>query len=240
MINITTPEDINFYVPYKPAVRDTISAGTHFAGFCGATAAMPFLLAHAVANPEGSTLLKLFSLAIFAISMILLYGASTAYHTFDIGEKGNRLLKKNDHMMIFILIAGSYTPMCTIVLNNYMDGHTGNVLLACIWGIAAIGILFKALWVTCPRWVSSIIYITMGWAAIFAMKPLYVVMPTQAFVLLIAGGVVYTIGGVVYALKLPVLSKLLPGFGAHELFHLFVLGGSICHYIMMYRFVAVM
>lgn len=236
MINITTPEDINFHVPYKPGVRDPISAGTHFVGFCAATAAMPFLLAHTVRNSEGSTPLCLISLVIFAISMILLYGASTAYHTFDIGEKGNKRLKKADHMMIFILIAGSYTPMCTIVLGN----HTGNVLLICIWAIAAAGILFKALWVTCPRWVSSVIYITMGWAAVFAMGPLHAAMPAGAFILLVTGGVIYTIGGVIYALKLPLLSKLLPGFGAHELFHLFVMGGSLCHYIMMYRFVALM
>lgn len=263
MINLVTPEDIQFQFPYnqemttkekiaqsdlakdtlekcelaknainKFKAKDGISALTHFIGFWLAIIGMPALLIQA--SYHGASMVSMICLTIFMLSMIMLYGASTAYHTFAISDKGNKTLKKIDHMMIFILIAGSYTPMCEVVLAN----TTGHILLVTIWGIAALGITFKALWVTCPRWVSSVIYITMGWAAIFAIKPLHAIMPASAFVLLVAGGVIYTIGGVIYALKLPVLSKLLPGFGAHELFHLFVMGGSICHYIMMLTYVS--
>ena len=140
-------------------------------------------------------------------------------------------LKKMDHMMIFVLIAGSYTPMCTIVL----EGKAGLHLLVLIWGIAALGILFKAFWVTCPRWVSSVIYITMGWAALLAIGQIFHSMELAGFILLVVGGILYSMGGIIYALK---IRELAPGFGAHEVFHLFVLAGSLCHYIMMLVYVA--
>ena len=181
-------------------------------------------------------MVHLFSLSIFIGSMILLYAASTIYHTLDISEKWNRVLKKLDHMMIFVLIAGSYTPVCLIVLNR----STGLWLFALVWGIAITGIVIKALWINCPKWFSSMLYIAMGWVCVLAFTQIINALPPKAFAWLLAGGIVYTIGGIIYALKLPVFNSKHKNFGSHEIFHLFVMGGSLCHFICMYRFIATM
>jgi hemolysin III len=139
-------------------------------------------------------------------------------------------------MMIFILIAGTYTPVCLIVLN----GPVGSALLSIIWSMALLGIGLKAFWVYCPKWVSSIIYIAMGWTCVLAFSPLLNALPEDAFNWLLAGGIIYTVGGVIYALKLPIFNKRHKNFGSHEIFHLFCLGGSACHFILMYEFVASM
>jgi hemolysin III len=137
-------------------------------------------------------------------------------------------------MMIFVLIAGSYTPICMIVLG----GKRGYTLLAVVWGIAIVGMTIKALWITCPKWFSSVIYIAMGWVCVFVFGPLLNTLPIGAFLWLLGGGVVYTIGGVIYALKLPIFNSKHKNFGSHEVFHLFIMGGSICHFIFMFLYVA--
>ncbi len=137
-------------------------------------------------------------------------------------------------MMIFVLIAGSYTPVCLIVLG----GTLGYTLLALVWGIAIVGMLIKALWITCPKWFSSLIYIAMGWVCVLVFGQLLDTLPTAAFLWLLAGGIIYTVGGVIYALKLPLFNAHHKYFGSHEIFHLFVMGGSICHFIFMYAYVA--
>ncbi|HBA62729.1 MAG TPA: hemolysin, partial [Lachnospiraceae bacterium] len=192
-------------------------------------AAVPLLLK--AAHEPGH--LYLLSLTVYIISLILLYAASTTYHTFNISPKVNTILKKIDHMMIFVLIAGSYTPVCLLVLG----GKTGTTLLAIVWGIAIIGILIKAFWVYCPKWVSSVLYIGMGWICILAITKILDALSPAAFGWLLAGGIIYTIGGVIYALKLPVFNNKHKNFGSHEIFHLFVMGGSFCHFIVMYHFI---
>ena len=136
--------------------------------------------------------------------------------------------------MIFILIAGTYTPVCLIVL----EPGIGRFLLALIWGIAIVGILVKALWITCPKWFSSVLYIGMGWVCVLAFTQLLNALSPAAFGWLLGGGIIYTIGGVIYALKLPEFDAKHRHFGTHEIFHLFVMGGSICHFIFMYFYVA--
>ena len=212
-------------------VKDPGSALTHFIGMLLALFAATPLLIKAARSPGQTHVL---ALTIFIISMILLYAASTIYHTLDISPKVNQLLRKADHMMIFILIAGTYTPVCMLVLGD----HTGWTLLALVWGIAAVGILINALCITCPNWFSSIKYISIGWVCVLAFGKITAALPRSAFGWLLAGGIIYTIGGVIYALKLPVFNSRYKNFGSHELFHLFVMGGSLCHYIMMYAFVA--
>lgn len=156
------------------------------------------------------------------------------YHTLDISEKTNQLLRKLDHMMIFILIAGTYTPVCLIVLGN----RSGYFLLALVWGIALAGMLVNALWINCPKWFSSLVYIALGWICLIAFRQIVLALPRAAFGWLLAGGLIYTAGGVIYALKLPLFNSRHRNFGSHEIFHLFVMGGSLCHYILMYAFVA--
>lgn len=212
-------------------VKDPGSALTHFiAMILAIIAATPLLLK--AEQDLGNTHVS--ALAIFILSMIGLYAASTIYHTLDISPKVNQLLRKIDHMMIFILIAGTYTPICMIVLGD----RTGWTMLTLVWGIAIAGILINALWITCPKWFSSLIYIAMGWICILAITKILSSMPKAGFMWLLAGGVIYTVGGVIYALKLPFFNSRHRYFGSHEIFHLFVMGGSLCHYVMMYQFVA--
>ena len=177
---------------------------------------------------------SIIALSIFCVSMILLYGASATYHSLNLSGRPLRIFRKIDHMMIFILIAGSYTPICLTVLG----GKLGYTLLAVIWGLALFGMLLKACWITCPKWFSSVIYIAMGWACVAVFGPLLQVLPTAAFLWLLAGGIIYTIGGVIYALKLPLFNAKHEFFGSHEIFHLFVMAGSFCHFIFMYCYVA--
>ena len=214
----------------KQHIKEPGSAITHFIGMLMAIfAAVPLLIK--AANEPGK--IYIVSLAIYAASLILLYAASTTYHTFDISKKANTILKKIDHMMIPVLIAGSYTPICLIVLK----GKTGIILLSIVWGIALIGILIKAFWVYCPKWVSSVLYIGMGWTCVLAFTQILNNMSPAAFGWLLAGGIIYTVGGVIYALKVPIFNSRHKNFGSHEIFHLFVMGGSACHFIVMYAFV---
>ena len=213
----------------KKHIKDPGSAITHFIGMLMAIfAAIPLLIK--AAHEPGRV--YIISLAIYAASLILLYAASTTYHTFDLSEKVNTILKKIDHMMIFILIAGSYTPICLLVLNP----GSGKILLGVIWGIAIVGILIKAFWVFCPKWVSSVLYIGMGWTCVLAFTQLLNNMSRPAFLWLLAGGIIYTVGGIIYALKVPIFDSKHKNFGSHEIFHLFVMGGSACHFILMYAF----
>lgn len=214
-------------------IKDPGSAITHFIAMVLSVLAATPLLFKAYRD-TGNFSLTWLSLAIFIISMILLYAASTIYHTLDISPKVNKLLRKIDHMMIFILIAGTYTPVCMVVLGD----RTGWMLLALVWSIAIMGITIKACWITCPKWFSSIIYIAMGWVCLGVFGTLWNVLPHTAFLWLLAGGVIYTVGGVIYALKLPIFNGRHKYFGSHEIFHLFVMGGSICHFIFMYLYVA--
>ena len=207
----------------KFKIKDPGSAITHF---------IAFLLA-VLAAREPDTL-HVIAMGIFILSMMLLYAASTVYHTLDINEKVNRRLRKMDHMMIFILIAGSYTPVCLIALN----GKTGTMLCIAVWAIALIGIIVKACWITCPKWFSSVIYIGMGWLCVLAFSQIFEALSRPAFGWLLAGGIIYTIGGIIYGLKLPIFDAKHKNFGSHEIFHLFVMGGSFCHFVVMYFFVA--
>lgn len=214
-------------------LKDPGSSITHFIGMLMALFSATPLLIKASMQPDS---VHVISLAIFIVSMILLYGASATYHALDLSERANRVLRKLDHMMIFVLIAGTYTPVCLIVLG----GTTGYAMLALVWGIAILGILVKAFWITCPKWFSSALYIAMGWVCVLAFTQILNSLAPRAFFWLLAGGVIYTVGGVIYALKLPIFNSRHKNFGSHEIFHLFVMAGSICHFIMMYFFVAAM
>ena len=214
-------------------LKDPGSAITHFIGMLMAMFAATPLILRAMRAPDT---VHVISLSIFIVSMILLYAASTTYHTFDLSERTNKILKKLDHCMIFVLIAGSYTPICLIGLH----GRTGLMLLALVWSIAILGIIFKLCWVTCPKWVSSVLYIAMGWVCVLAFTQILNSLPAAAFNWLLAGGIIYTVGGIIYALKLPIFNAHLKYFGSHEIFHLFVMAGSICHFIMMFEYVAVL
>ena len=150
----------------KVELRNPGSAITHGIALILAMVGTLPLLLKAAREPDH---LHVIAMAVFMLSMILLYLASTVYHTFDVNGKVNRRLKKFDHMMISVLIAGSYTPICLIALH----GRTGIVLCALVWAAAIGGILVKAFWINCPKWFSSVLYIAMGWLCVLAFHPLF-------------------------------------------------------------------
>ncbi|MBE5932360.1 MAG: hemolysin III family protein [Lachnospiraceae bacterium] len=213
-------------------LKDPGSAITHFIAMMMATFAATPLLIKALSKGKDSAICCF----IFIISMILLYGASTIYHAFDKGERINKILKKLDHAMIFVLIAGSYTPICLLIIG----GKTGISLLTIVWVVGILGIIFKLCWVTCPKWLSSVMYIAMGWLCVLAFSPIVNSMTKEAFLWLVVGGVIYTVGGVLYAIKTPkvkAFNERHKYFGTHEIFHLFVMAGSLCHFVLVYNYV---
>ena len=215
----------------KRGLKEPGSAITHMIGAAGAVIGAPPLLLRAAAGGPAYIL----AMAAFLMGMFLLYSASSLYHGVDGGYRVNVRLKKMDHMMIYMLIAGTYTPVCVIALGDTV----GYTLLAIIWGMALFGIFQALFWVHCPKWVSSVIYIAMGWTCVLAFSKIVDALPSAAFAWLLAGGIIYTAGGVIYALKLPLFNARHKNFGSHEVFHLFCLGGSFCHYVLMYQYIAV-
>ena len=212
-------------------IREPGSAITHFIAMLLALfSAAPLLVRSALRSDATS----LAAMSVFICSMILLYGASTLYHSVNVSGRLLCAFKKLDHMMIFILIAGTYTPVCLITLK----GTVGFLLLAAVWGIALTGILIKAFWIYCPKWFSSILYISMGWICLSVIGKLWRLLPLPAFLWLLSGGVIYTIGGIIYSLKLPFFNARHKFFGSHEIFHLFVMAGSLCHFIFMFVYLA--
>ena len=215
----------------KITIREPGSAITHYVAMMMAMiAAVPLLIKATMSQNQSHVIAML----IFAGSMVLLYAASTMYHAVNVSGKVLKIFKKFDHMMIFVLIAGTYTPVCMIVLSK----ETGYPLLGLVWATAMVGIIIKMFWVTCPKWFSSVIYIAMGWECVLVFRPLLNTLSTGAFLWLLIGGVIYTIGGVIYALKIPVLDALHKFFGLHEIFHIFVMMGSFCHFMFMFLYVA--
>ena len=212
-------------------VKDPGSALTHFiAMLLALCAAVPLLVRAAVHSGVKS----LTAMTVFMISMVLLYAASTIYHSVNCSGRILRIFRKMDHMMIFVLIAGTYTPVCLLTLPK----PSGLMLLAAVWGIALVGIFIKGFWITCPKWFSSVLYIAMGWSCLSVLGQLFSLLPLHAFLWLLAGGLIYTAGGIIYALRLPLFDARHPMFGLHEIFHLFVMAGSLCHFVFMFCYLA--
>lgn len=171
---------------------------------------------------------------IYGLSMICLYTASTLYHCLNTSVPVRIALRKYDHCSIYLLIAGSYTPICLTALSS-----RGSVsLLIAVWSVGLLGIVLTIAKLSIPRWLTSAIYLFMGWLALFAIVPIYHAMPAPGFFWLLTGGLLYTVGGVLYAVKWPGRDN--PRFGCHEIFHLFILLGSIAHFVMMDQVIAMM
>jgi len=212
----------------KFKIKEPVNALTHFLGFL---MSIPILILLITKAYKEASFVAIIAFLIFGISLLLLYGASTIYHTLNISEKGTALLRRIDHIMIFVLIAGTYTPVCLIPLR----GKWGWTLLICVWGFAIAGILLKVFCTNVPRWFSTLLYVVMGWLVLVAFFPLEQAIPISGIMLLASGGIVYTIGAVIYAVK---WSKLkLKYFGFHEIFHIFVMGGSALHVLFMFEYI---
>lgn len=208
--------------------REPMNALTHLIGAVLSVIGTIAMIIQISVNGE-LTPLYILSVLAFGLGLIALYTASFVYHAVHGSEEKLMRLKKVDHSMIFVLIAGSYTPFCLLALS----GKTSMMLLTAIWVTAVIGVILMIFWIKMPRWLNTALYILMGWMAIFAVKPLYLALPVGGFCFLVLGGVMYTIGGVMYGMKKPNLS---PRFGFHEVFHIFVMLGSLCHFYTVFRY----
>lgn len=210
-------------------IREPINGLTHLAGaifsFFGLLA-MVIKTAKTAQSPLAIT-----AVIIFGVSMILLYSASATYHMVIARDKVIAFLRRLDHSMIFILIAGTYTPFCFISLK----GETGWILFSIIASVAICGVVFKMVWFQCPRWISTALYIAMGWMIVFVFSPLMGSLNPHGLFLLILGGIFYTIGGVIYGAKPKFLELKYMGF--HEIFHIFILFGSLAHFLSVFLYV---
>jgi hemolysin III len=176
--------------------------------------------------------LKVLALCVYGVSLALMFSASAVYHLVKVQPKTMLFLRKLDHAAIYLLIAGTYTPICI----HYFTGAWRWAPLAIIWSLAIVGIGVKVFVIKAPRWITAGIYLVMGWLGVAAVREVIAVIPTGAIAWLLLGGLIFTGGAVVYILKKP---DPLPGvFGFHEIWHIFVILGALCHYILMAAFIA--
>ena len=208
--------------------REPMNGLTHFIGILLAIVGLIVLLVR-VDGPMTARYIVSFS--IFGGAMILLYTASTLYHWLPLSGSKLEIFRKIDHIMIFVFIAATYTPICLIALR----GALGWSILASVWGITIAGFFLKIFWMNAPRILNTLIYVLMGWIIIIALWPLTKAINPLGITWMVIGGLFYLIGALIYALQKP---KLWPNtFGFHELFHIFVMLGSFSHFWLMYRYV---
>ena len=208
-------------------VQDPISSYTHFLGAVfGVFATVLFIVLGLIHHRPAVTII---SSCIFSCSMIALYSASSYYHTLSWDHPHHTLFRKLDHTMIYVLIAGTYTPLCL----TYLPGKEGIGFTVLIWSIALFGIIAKICWLNAPRILYTFLYLAMGWAVLLDWNG-FAQMPSGCLALIAAGGIAYTVGAVIYMIKKPNISK---DWGFHELFHIFILIGSFFHFIAVLYFV---
>ena len=210
-------------------LREPVSGLTHLAGALLAVVALGVLLAGAAGEGRVD---QFVAFGVFGCSLVALYGASALYHLLPVSPPAVARLRRLDHMAIFVLIAGTYTPICVLAL----EGGWGVGLLGVVWALALCGVMLKLLWMDAPRWLSVGLYLAMGWIAVVAVSAIFGAVPPGGIAWILGGGLVYSAGAMIYGLKWP---NIKPGvFGFHELWHLFVLAGSACHFWAMLRYIS--
>ncbi|GAC1485337.1 MAG: hemolysin III family protein [Gemmatimonadaceae bacterium] len=215
------------------SLREPVNGLTHLAGAVLSVVGLVVLLVIAIGNGSAR---QVVAFSIFGASLVSMYCASAFYHSLKVSERAVAHLRRIDHMMIYILIAGSYTPICLVMLR----GPLGLGLLIAVWSLAALGTLQTVAWMHAPQWLSTALYIGMGWIAVFIVRPLLAAAPSGFFLWLLGGGVIYTLGAIVHATDWPrvKVGSTQPLFGSHEIWHLFVMGGSFAHYWAMLAYVS--
>jgi len=210
-------------------IKDPISGISHLIGAFLSLFGTIILLYFAYQQQDA---IKIVSFFIFGFSMIFLYTSSAIYHLFGHSPEEVDVFRKIDHAMIYILIAGTYTPFCLIALK----GIWGTSALITIWALALAGIstvFFKSFWTKVPRWFATSLYLFMSWLVVIVIYPLYKATNIETIAWLLIGGIFYTVGAVIYAKKKPNISK---EFGFHEIFHVLVLLGTISHFWGIYKY----
>ncbi len=213
----------------KKYIREPINGLTHGLGALLAVVGLILLLYNAIAAGSVS---KIVAFSIFGASMVLLYTSSSLYHSLPVNEKTLELFRKLDHAMIYVLIAGSYTPICLLVLDDAWRW----IIFSAVWCVTLIGVVKKFVWTTVPRWLSLTFYLVMGWVGILLFPSIIQKMPVGFLLWIIAGGLSYTIGAIIFGIEKP---NLIPDwFGHHEIWHLFVMAGTFSHFWAFYRFLS--
>jgi hemolysin III len=208
-------------------LREPVNGLTHFFAAILALIGLVVLVILGWGEPG-----RLLSLMIYGFSLVLLFSASASYHLIKTGPEATQRLRKFDHSAIYLLIAGTYTPICF----NMFDGFLKWGLLGIIWGLALAGIGVKLFFIKAPRWLTAVVYILMGWLCIFGIREIIAALPLGALVWLLVGGIVFTLGAVVYVTK---IFNFVPGkFGFHEVWHIFVILGALAHFVMIVVYVA--
>lgn len=214
-------------------IKDPVSGLTHLVGAIASIVGLIFLILFAVKYGEGAY--DVVSFTIFGVGLILLYSASSIYHLCNVGEKATTVLRKLDHIMIYILIAATYTPIAL----GPLRGGWGWSIFGVVWGLAILGLFLTIFWLKAPRWLTTGIYLAMGWIVIIAVYPMITTFASLNYLgsllWLLAGGIFYTVGAVIYGLKWPHFKNKY--FGFHELFHIFIMLGSLCHYWFIIRYI---
>ena len=201
-------------------IREPVNSLTHWAGALLGLIGLVALLIVGWSTPA-----KIISLAIYGVSLIAMFSASATYHMVQAKEKVLLILRKIDHSAIYLLIAGTYTPFCV----NAFDGFWKWGMLSIIWSLALVGIIVKVFYIKAPRWLNAGIYVVMGWLCVGAAGQMLATLPVWVFVWLITGGVIYTLGAVVYITK---IFNFVPGvFGFHEVWHIFVMLAAAAHFV---------
>jgi hemolysin III len=198
----------------------------------GAVLSIVGLVVLLVATAKNGDVRHIVAVSIFGASLVMMYVVSALYHASTLSERGMGHFQRIDHVMIYVLIAGSYTPICLIVLG----GRLGMALLITVWALAALGLFQKIVWMRAPRWLSTALYLGMGWIGVVLARPLITAASRGFFLWLLAGGIAYSLGAVIYANKWPRRGARI--FGPHEIWHLFVMAGSFAHYWAILSYVA--
>ena len=208
-------------------LREPVNGLTHFFSAIVAVGGLIALLVIGWGNPG-----KEVSLAVYGVSVILLFAASATYHMVKARPQVIEILRKFDHSAIYLLIAGTYTPICF----NMFTGFWQWGMLSIVWALALVGIGFKIFIIKAPRWLSAGIYVLMGWLCLLALKEVLAALPMAALVWLAVGGIIYTLGAVVYITK---IFNFVPGkFGFHEVWHIFVILGALAHFMAVLVYIA--
>jgi len=226
-------EDTNTsMIKKKKGIKDPVSGFSHLIGMLLSIAGLVLLIVYSAKYGEGAW--DVVTYTIFGTALVLLYLFSSLYHLLNLGKTGTMVFKKFDHIMIYILIAATYTPICL----GPLRGAWGWSIFGIVWALAILGTVLTAVWIKAPRWLTTSIYIAMGWLVIIMVYPL-----VDTFIKLnalstlwwlLAGGIFYTIGGIIYGLKkFPFTTK---HFGFHEIFHIFVMLGSFCQFWFIFRY----
>jgi len=207
-------------------IKEPFNSLSHFVGVLLSIAALWSLLGQSWGRPW-----HVLAFGVYGASLIIAYAASAIYHGLHVDERSQDWLRRLDHIAIFGLIAGSYTPICLLKLHQ----HGGLKLVTVVWGVAFAGAILKIFFRHVPDWVNAAMYLGMGWLAVLALGPMLAEFPLQGLMWLFGGGVLYSIGAVIFALERPDPYPMV--FGHHEIFHLFVLGGSALHFVFMQQYV---